>query len=165
MEASADWPSLQKRGFLVIKQFLSAEQCAELAETYQTLPAATDSVGFGVRWASKHVASLLPCRTTPPCVAHAMAQGCSAQQGEWARSVALLAVPPVRLSTPQMGLPPSVMQKIHEALPLVEKHSNIKVDAECCHLMNSMQAACMCSVCAAYVHCVCTVGALTVTPS
>ena len=56
MEASADWPSLQKRGFLVIKQFLSAEQCAELAETYQTLPAATDSVGFGVRWASKHVA-------------------------------------------------------------------------------------------------------------
>ena len=34
MEASADWPSLQKRGFLVVKRFLSAEQCAELAEHY-----------------------------------------------------------------------------------------------------------------------------------
>ena len=51
MEASADWPSLQKRGFLVVKQFLSADQCAELAKCYETLPAATDSIGFGVRWA------------------------------------------------------------------------------------------------------------------
>ena len=56
------------------------------------------------------------------------------------KAVSSLAVPPARLSTPQMGLPPSVMQKIHEALPLVEKHSDIKVDTECCHLMNSMQA-------------------------
>ena len=40
-----------------------------------------------------------------------------------------------------MGLPPSVMQKINEALPLVEKHTDIKVSTECCHLMNSMQAS------------------------
>lgn len=87
MEASADWPSLQKRGFLVVKQFLSADQCAELAECYQTLPAATDSIGFGVRWALKHVAQPLALPPHPslrsPCN---LALGCSAQQGEWARS-------------------------------------------------------------------------------
>ena len=76
------------------------------------------------------------------------------------KAVSSLAVPPARLSTPQMGLPPSVMQKIHEALPLVEKHSDIKVDTECCHLMNSMQAGvhvyvqCMHrTVCALWVPC------------
>ena len=74
------------------------------------------------------------------------------------KAVASLAVPPARLSPPQMGLPPSVMQKIHEALPLVEKHSNIKVDTECCHLMNSMQAGV--HVYVQCMHCMCTVGAL-----
>ena len=58
MEASADWPSLQKRGFLVVKQFLSADQCAELAKCYETLPAATDSIGFGVRWAIDRITLL-----------------------------------------------------------------------------------------------------------
>ena len=68
-EASADWASLQKRGFLVMKQFLSADQCAELAERYKALPAATDSIGFGVRWEPKHVAMLvaLPQRLASAC--------------------------------------------------------------------------------------------------
>jgi len=188
MEASADWPSLQKRGFLVVKQFLSADLCAELAERYQTLPAATDSIGFGVRWASKHVAQpyALPSRPSlrSPCN---LAPGCSAQQGVSGRSGGGGIVGRANgasFNTIQMGLPPSVMQKIHEALPLVEKHSDIKVDAECCHLMNSMQAAhmcthmhmhmhmhvhtcatyvqCMCSACAVHVQCMCSACALYV---
>ena len=64
MEASADWPSLQKRGFVVIKQFLSADQCAELAKCYETLPAATDSIGFGVRWAIEACCTAF-CLATP----------------------------------------------------------------------------------------------------
>ena len=78
-----------------------------------------------------------------------------------------MAVPPSHLAshpsdskllTPQMSLPPSVMQQIHEVLPLVQRHGGIKVDAECCHLMNSMQALCVqCTSAAPSVQCMCTV--------
>jgi hypothetical protein len=83
-----DWSSLQTRGFLVVKRFLSTKQCARLSEQYQTLPAATDSIGLGVRW---------------------------------------------------MKLPADVMGQIRDVLPLVQQHTDIKVDPECCHLMNSLQ--------------------------
>ena len=142
MEASADWPSLQKRGFLVVKQFLSADQCAELAKCYETLPAATDSIGFGVRWA-------IEACCTAFCLARPHEPACPLQLGARVSSAAdrrslwhhVCRAPRLVLSHTQMGLPPSVMQKIHEALPLVEKHTDIKVSTECCHLMNSMQAS------------------------
>ena len=149
MEASADWPSLQKRGFLVVKQFLSADQCAELAKCYETLPAATDSIGFGVRWAIEACCTAL-CLARPHEPAYPLQLGAGLLWATARESVRLLtggafgitfAVPRLVLPHTQMGLPPSVMQKIHEALPLVEKHTDIKVSTECCHLMNSMQAS------------------------
>jgi len=151
MEASADWPSLQKRGFLVVKQFLSADQCAELAKCYETLPAATDSIGFGVRWAIEACCTAF-CLAGPHEPASPLQLGAGLLWATARESVRPLTgrrslwhhvcrAPRLVLPHTQMGLPPSVMQKIHEALPLVEKHTNIKVSTECCHLMNSMQAS------------------------
>ena len=150
MEASADWPSLQKRGFLVVKQFLSADQCAELAKCYETLPAATDSIGFGVRWAIEACCTAF-CLARPhgACVPVAVRRPAALGNGARVSSAAdrrslwhhVCRAPRLVLPHTQMGLPPSVMQKIHEALPLVEKHTDIKVSTECCHLMNSMQAS------------------------